>query len=85
MPRKLKKRKRVVRRKGSDGICIGNLFKPTSYNNSHRHKWMKGSGNTTTSDGHSHKIDIKNMLAKKSKDHTHKLFFKRKKRIKRKK
>lgn len=67
MPRKLKSSiSKVKKKKGiksAYAICIANLFKKTTYNKGHRHKWMSGRGYTTFDGGHKHKINRKKMIA----------------------
>jgi len=77
MPKKLDRCiKKVKKKKGiksAYAICVGNLFKSTTFNKSHKHKWMKGRGYTTITDGHSHKINIKKRLGLQNNNHTHRL------------
>ncbi len=59
-------------------ICNKALLKLTSFNAGHRHKWMKGRKFTTISlitGKHSHKINIRRMIAMSSKRvrHSHRL------------
>lgn len=59
----MSKQKRKKGIKSTKAICIANLFKKTSYNKGHRHKWMSRRGYTTINKGHKHKINKKRMLA----------------------
>ena len=81
MSKKLKRCVKSVKKKTgiwrAYSICIANLFKHTSYNKGHNHKWMAKRGYTTTVNGHKHKIKKTMALNAGKPKHTHRLLKKR--------
>ncbi len=86
MPKKfdrcVKKVRRSLKNKRKRGnpfaICNRALLLPTTRNAGHRHKWMKGRKFTTINfitGRHKHKINLRRMIAMKSRrgGHIHKL------------